>query len=209
MTENTDRPIIAFVDWDGVLNNADIVSALPNTKLMDKFMAQGDQKSLSPIAVGYLNVLCHDNPQIRIVCSSTWRIESKSYVEKSLKKAHSRLEKASGLGKIPYKIRFANTPPEAWRTEPGFEYDLPRGLAIDKWLNDFGADDQCYCIIDDDRDFFDWHLPRLIHTDPKRGLDLDAFIRAGKLLKDPPEDRQMKLGLDLQPIYDAHGHLIP
>lgn len=209
MSAKTDQPIIAFVDWDGVLNNADLMSCLPGNKLKDKFMKHGDRGVLSPTAVGYLNTLCHENPQIRIVCSSTWRIESKSYIEKSLKKAHSRLEKASGVGKIPYCIKFANTPPEAWRTEPGFEYDLPRGLAIDKWLKDFGEDDQRYFIIDDDKDFFDWHLPHLVHSDPKRGLDLGAFIQLEKLVKDLPEDRQMKLGFDLQPIYDARGNLIP
>jgi hypothetical protein len=190
--------IIVFVDWDGVVNNHDISFALPN-KLSDKFNAQEDNPPLSPIAVGFLNKLCADHQEIRIVCSSTWRTDSKAEIVSTLKNAHKRLIAASGLEHIPYSIKFHAAAKNSWRTPYGRDFnDAIRGKEIDAWLSHYGDEKTRYIIIDDDNDFFPWQLPYFVQTDAYNGITLDDYFKLDDLITSLEPAKQMRL--DFKPL---------
>lgn len=172
-----DGDIILFVDWDGVLNTPDLSLIVPDS-LQKEFHQQEKRTSLSPIAVGLLNQLCSKHENIRIVCSSTWRLGStKDEIIDTLMQAHNRLEDMMRLQNIPFTIGFYDKTNKGWRTENNYDYDCPRGKAIDKWLKDFGEENQKYLIIDDDKDFYPWQKPYLIRTNDIRGLDSNTFLK--------------------------------
>jgi hypothetical protein len=191
-----DDKVIIFLDADGVVNNHDILFTLPD-KLSEKFNAQERHPPLSPIAVGYLNKLCLDNPNIRIVFSSTWRTSPQDEITACFKNAHKRLCAASKVRNIPYAIQFDDTTPESWRTPINPDFSAPRGLEIDKWLEIYASQDQKYIIIDDDADFFAWHMPCFIQTHGFNGITLDDYFNLCDLLKTLEPTPQLRL--DLKP----------
>jgi hypothetical protein len=175
------KKIIAFVDWDGVLNNFDLALSISD-KFINALDQQEENPPLSPVAFGLLNRLCMDHPELYIVCSSTWRADGKEAILDSLKNAHKRLVSAVGIEEIPFAIRFHDEQLESWRTRLGLMYDEPRGRAIDQWLEDFSSPDQDYFIVDDDSDFYEHQKPFFFETDglvgfnQKTFFDIDEFI---------------------------------
>lgn len=190
--------IIIFTDWDGVLNNYDLSATLPDS-LCEKFHKQEKTEPLSPFAVGLLNRLCYENPDIRLVCSSVWRDEEKDTIMGSLKNAHRRLIAATKMPNLPFAIKFDETAPESWRTKCGWEYDHPRGRAIDDWLATYRAEDQQYIILDDDGDFYEWQKPFLVQTDGETGLNLKSYILLEEFIKDPPHKKTPQRHFDFKP----------
>lgn len=201
MAEGAAQKIIMFVDIDGVLNNYDLHMAMPRSFGDDFANAHKDAAPLSPIAVGFINRICYENPEIRLVCSSDWRMDGKEAIEQYFLDAHKMLERASEIANIPYEIRFDDTNVRSWRTYPDLSFDNPRGLAIDKWLEDYGQKDQLYIILDDDDDFFEWQKDFLVQTNGNVGFNLDDLIKVDDLLNNmkygQEHQKQQQLRLDI------------
>jgi hypothetical protein len=190
--------IIVFLDWDGVVNNHDILFTLPDS-LISKFHAQEETAPLSPLAVGFLNKLCADHQEVRIVCSSTWRTHSKAEIVSTLKNAHQRLIAASALKHIPYSIKFDTAAKNSWRTPYGSDFNgAIRGQEIDVWLQHYGDENTRYIIIDDDEDFFPWQLPYFVQTDAYNGITLDDYFKLDDLITSLEPAKQMRL--DFKPL---------
>jgi hypothetical protein len=182
------KKIIAFVDWDGVLNNFDLSMCIPDKHLLE-FNEQEESEPLSPLAFGLLNRLCMDHPNLYIVCSSTWRVDGREAILESLNRAHKRLISAVGIKDIPFAIRLHDGARESWRTRPGWKYDHPRGRAIDQWIEDFSSPDQDYLIIDDDSDFYQHQKPFFFKTDGLLGLTQQTFLDIDEWINNRHQNR--------------------
>lgn len=197
MAGNKDK-IIAFIDWDGVLNNFDLSATLPDS-LCDKFHRQEKTDPLSPVATGLLNRICYENPDIHIVCSSVWRKDGRETVVDSLKNAHRRLIAATKMPNLPFAIKFDDTAPESWRTKCGWEYDHPRGRAVDDWLAIYGAPDQKYFIVDDESDFYEWQKPFFIKTGETAGFNAETYLAVKDLLDESFHKKHPQRRFDFGP----------
>ena len=161
---------IVFLDFDGP-----IIPILSHHKRKAAYEA-GDKTPLAawPACVTALNRIT-DTTGAVIVVSSTWRADG-------LMRTRERLAawgvKADCIALTPYLNR---------KTESGDWEPIPRGLEIQKWLDDYERETvESFVIIDDDQDM-EHLLPRLIHTPFEFGLTEEDADRAIEMLAPIPE----------------------
>lgn len=187
--------IALFTDWDGVLVNCDLLASLPN-EIHPAVKRQGRDQDVGPHQLGLLNGLCSRFPDIRIVCSSSWRTRGKEDVLASLKDAHERFSAAHRIY-TPFAIRFHE---KGWRTSIDMEYDeKPRGRVIEKWIQDYGEKNQRFIIVDDEKGFSAWQQPHLIQTDGMCGITQTIYNELEYLIEHPPSTNQTRFDFTYEP----------
>jgi hypothetical protein len=108
-----------------------------------------------------------------IVVSSTWRADGLTRTRERLKNWSVT---ADCIALTPYLDR---------KTESGLWAAVPRGLEIQKWLDEYERDVvEAFVIIDDDKDM-EHLLPRLIHTPFEIGLTEQDADTAVAMLSEP------------------------
>jgi hypothetical protein len=153
---------VVFLDFDGP-----IMPALSHRKRIAQHEA-GDHTPLTawPACITALNRITATTGAV-IVVSSTWRADG-------IMRTRERLREwgvtAKCIALTPYLYR---------KTECGLWAAVPRGLEIQKWLDEYERETvESFVIIDDDKDM-EHLLPRLIHTPFECGLteaDADKAI---------------------------------
>lgn len=141
------KPII-FLDFDGVINTFTWVKK--NGKLEMSCCSPSDMKVSNLDAIGWLNEIYEDIP-FDIVVTSVWRMS------KTIKQ----------LSKILYNSYLNKNIKIIGKTDVLY---LPRGMEIQKWLNDNEFKGK-FVIVDDDSDMGEL-MPYLVRCDCYRGLGM-------------------------------------
>lgn len=142
---------VLFLDIDGVLNSADWYGHRPHKFLKDNPEESDWECELDPAALALFKKLVHDNPDLQIVISSTWRL-------------NYELDE--------FKRRFA----QMFTIEPSRVIDKTprlgsiRGLEIQDWLNR-NPQVTKFAIIDDDSDMGDL-MDHLFKTSWQSGIQM-------------------------------------
>lgn len=156
-----------FLDMDGVLNSTQSSIYFWRTMHNRMCFISGFEE-LCPIACSNLNHLLEKFPEAKVVISSTWRLHFKI------------TEWGEKMKDICPAIvgRVIDRTPRLGRLTEGVQ----RGEEIYKWLEDNGALNDPYLVLDDDSDM-DKVRANFIKTDPNIGLSwnniMEAFIRFG------------------------------
>jgi HAD domain in Swiss Army Knife RNA repair proteins len=156
---------LLFLDFDGVLNSAQFARLQHRNWVKDKLNPRPYRDEFCPICCSNLLWVIEKNPDLKIVISSSWRLGTPLEELQALLERHG-IPGILIIGKTPHLVN------------PG-EPTVPRGLEIQKWLDDHKElDVERFCIVDDDSDME--HLsPLHVKTDFQVGLD---WIAATKLI---------------------------
>jgi len=136
---------IIFLDVDGVLNSRQYIEFCRRNGIEDSMSG-----SFCKIAVSNLHWILEQDPSVRIVISSTWRMSRSERISQFLKDADSTFPTEKIIGQTP-------------------KLDGVRGDEISAWLGDKNIQVHKIAIIDDDSDMA--HLDKfLFQTTFKDGL---------------------------------------
>ncbi len=153
---------IVFLDIEGVLNSVRTVVA--HNKLLPYHQIQ--EKSLDPIAVDLLQVLC-GKTHAKVVMTSTWRLR---------KTKQDFIDIFEHYG---------------WRNFPIIGYTpylaTHRGVEIADWIDSYSQLNHSdpidqYVILDDSSDMLLGQMDHLVHTNLANGLLLTDYIKALRIL---------------------------
>lgn len=140
---------VLFLDFDGVLNSQNYYRSMKNHQ--QKYSMFDERADLDPFAIGFLNQLLHDLPDLRIVVSSAWRIG------RTTEQLSKLLE---DVGVHPGRV--------IDRTKDVSERGYERGWEIQDWLDEHPEVKE-FAIVDDDSDMV--HLrDRFVKTSQWTGL---------------------------------------
>lgn len=150
---------IIFLDMDGVLctDKAHVAQGINGFHKPWEFMDALDRE-----AIGMLNTLQAEHPEIQYVLSSTWRLHTtKEDMEKY-------------LGSYGWKGVFH----EDWCTDR----DGPnRGHEVQRWVDSHNVTSDEYIILDDVEQFNEDQKPNLILTDEANGLSVRDYYRMKRM----------------------------
>lgn len=177
---------ILFLDFDGVLNDIAFdsnVAAFPtkyNFAAKDRVKRVSSTK-LNPLAIENLKYILKEDPDVRIVVSSSWR-KHFNLVELQwmLKKHGVPAEKIIGKTGVPPEGVHEGTGPQ----------DIQRGDLCIKWAEENLVDRENFVCVDDDGDF-DRCIDRLVRTNYKNGLirtKAEAILKLFGSFSEPAND---------------------
>lgn len=141
---------VIFLDIDGVLNTAD--SAGKPRIVVEDEKNSVEFNQLDKLCVETFNKIVEAIPDVKIVITSTWRIDCIIYHTLHLLYKHLKLQGIKGdmIGSTP-------------------KFPDYRDKEIEWWLNNNKSFDiEKYVIIDDDLDFFSEKPEALVHVQPSR-----------------------------------------
>lgn len=131
----------------------------------------GVMQSFDPVAVNMVRVLAEDS-NARLVLSSTWRLR------------HDQLTMTGFLINAGFRnVRWH----QAWATpssvfsDPSI-LDSSRGVAIDAWLQEHGAEVSRYLILDDDSDLLDYQKDFWVRPHHADGISFEEYLRCREIL---------------------------
>ena len=163
---------IIFLDFDGVLNSTS--SFLVNTF----HKKQIEIANPNNISVGLLDLFCSQDPDVKIVVSSSWRHG------RTIDELKEILKTEFG-SQVLFDRVIDKTPSDQ---------DSDRRKEINRWIRANETTFSLFAIVDDVDDWFEsWHDDNLITTDPEVGFDLANFRRLHHILDVKLEEDMLKL----------------
>jgi len=153
-----------FLDIDGVICT---MRACIASGQRGCWMSAFDQTSMQ-----FLNRICIEFPETKIIISSTWRHgKNREYFYV--------LFASAGYGQL------ANAIHKDWKTDDiVISKNQFRGYEIEKWLLDHDAIDDPYIILDDDSDMLDYQKDKFVRTDCHEGITSKNMRRIFELYGD-------------------------
>lgn len=156
-----------FLDFDGVLNH-EIFHKYWYDKIQNGSATHKDKPKLCKNSVANLNSLCIDQPNLKIVISSTWRASGIDHCVNHLEQVG-----------FQHTARIIDITP--------YSEDRIRGVEIHHWLKQnepkYRSDQPLdYIIFDDDSDMLLWQATRFIQIDPYSGLTPNHVYKANRIL---------------------------
>lgn len=165
---------IIFIDIDGVLNTARSV------------YATGSQETWDPVACKYLQVLLDNNPDLKLVVSSTWRVVKQDclayFFYNGFKPEHFHTQ---------------------WKT-PILKLSSHRGLEIQVWLKENPVDK--YCILDDNTDILQEQAFNFIHINERDGITATNMEKLENML-DIKDDYFDKISHIVEFVHEGYYRL--
>ncbi len=163
---------IIFQDIDGPLTTARTHIAFEPGKMICR--------AFDPVSIGMINRLCKDHAAV-IVVSSTWRFMDNRKTRKQIlgEDCTNPLDNFD-LRQHLRDSGLTGTFHDDWKT-PVCRISSTRGMEVRDWLEDHPEVTNYICI-DDDKDFADDMLPRLVKCDSYDGMSYANYLQADKLL---------------------------
>ena len=168
-----------FLDIDGVLNTNRYSNYLIDH---DEDDWDEDGARFDPEAIANLARIVEEEPEVKIIISSTWRFKGWEWMNRLWEKR-----------KLPGKIYSFTPGLEFVRftdiinqkvSESVYPYGT-RGLEVSEWLRQNAGRSSLlykYAVLDDDDDFQTIHQEHLVLTDPKYGITKEDVVKALEIL---------------------------
>jgi hypothetical protein len=143
---------VLFLDFDGVLNSAQYFQMRHRKNRQPPY-----EEDFCPISCSNLLWILEEVPDLKIVISSSWRLGT----------SMEELRKILAREGVPPECVIDKTP-DLYKDK----HELPRGLEIQKWLDDnqhLGIEK--FCIVDDDSDMEHLTETHFVKTNACVGMD--------------------------------------
>lgn len=148
---------VLFLDFDGVLNSAQFAHLQYRHWMADHSNPRPYREDFCPIACSNLLWILEEVPELKLVVSSSWRLGTPMTELKAILHRQG----------IPPELVIDKTP-DLYKDKR----ELPRGLEIQKWLDDNKAlNVEKFCIVDDDSDMEHLTETHFVKTSSMVGMD--------------------------------------